>query len=290
MGTRVLEPPLTVRAVGSLCAPRKGVVVDASSRDGVSVTIALREPYEDLTFMTPLSQDRADRLVRFLAHDGDAIVLDIGCGWAELLLRVIGASPHASGIGIDLDVAAVEHGRVLARERGLSDRVTLLTEDAKTHAPDRSDAVICIGASQVWGPPVHDNQPLDYASALTALRAMVERGAHVVFGEGVWSRPPTVKAVAPLSGRPDELVPLAELVEIAVAHGFMPVAVHEASLDEWDEFESGYSACYARWLAEHGLDHVDAAEVQKRATRQREAYYGGYRGVLGMAYLCLVAV
>jgi hypothetical protein len=262
----------------------------ATLRDGNSVAIVLREPYEDLTFMTPLSEERADKLVAFLATGGDGIVVDIGCGWAELLLRVIGASPQASGIGVDLDVAAIEHGRVLARERGLGDRVTLLTEDAKTHAPDRADAVICIGASQIWGPPVQDNQPLDYPSALTALRAMVGRGSHVVFGEGVWSRPPTLKAVTPLSGRPDELVPLAELVEIAVAHGFMPVAVHEANLDEWDEFESGYSACYARWLAEHGLDHSDAAEVKERAARQREAYYGGYRGVLGMAYLCLVAV
>jgi Methyltransferase domain len=265
-------------------------VVDATSGDGVPVAIVLPEPYEDLTFMTPLSRDRADRLVRFLATDEDGIVLDIGCGWAELLLRVIDASPHASGIGVDLDVPAVEHGRVLARQRGLADRVTLLTEDAKTHAPERPDAVICIGASQIWGPPVEDNQPLDYPSALTALRAMVERGAHVVFGEGVWSSPPTVRAVTSLSGRPDELVSLAELIEMAVAHGFMPTAVHEASLDEWDEFESGYTACYARWIAEHGLDHVDAAEVQKRASRQRQAYFGGYRGVLGMAYLCLVAV
>jgi cyclopropane fatty-acyl-phospholipid synthase-like methyltransferase len=101
--------------------------------------------------MTPLSQDRADRLVRLLATDGDGIVLDIGCGWAELQLRVNAASQHDSGMGVDLDAAAVEHGRVLARERGLSDRVTLLTEDATTHAPDRVDAVICIGASQISG-------------------------------------------------------------------------------------------------------------------------------------------
>jgi hypothetical protein len=68
------------------------------------------------------------------------------------------------------------------------------------------------------------------------------------------------------------------------------VAVHEANLDEWDEFESGYSACYTGWLAEHEPDHADAAEVRELARRQRAAYYGGYRGVLGMAYLCLVAV
>lgn len=106
----------------------------------------------------------------------------------------------------------------------------------------------------------------------------------------MWSRPPTLAAAAPLSGRLYELVPLAELVDLAVSQGFMPVAVHEANLDEWDEFESGYSACWASWLAEHGADHPDADDVRASAARQRTAYFGGYRAVLGMAYLALRAV
>ena len=86
-----------------------------------------------------------------------------------------------------------------------------------------------------------------------------------MYGEGVWSRPPTTEAVAPLAGRLDELVALPDLVELAVAAGFMPVAVH-------------------------GPDHPDAAEVRARAERQRVGYLRGYRGILGMAYLALLAV
>lgn len=254
------------------------------------MTIVLREPFEDLTFMTPLSQDRAESLVCFLAADLDGTVLDIGCGWAELLLRVVAAAPNAHGIGVDNDEASIGHGRQLAQQRGLGDRVTLLLGDAKTTAPEHADAVICIGASQVWGPPIEAGQPLDYASALRAIRARVSRPTRVVYGEGVWSRPPTLAAVAPLSGRLDELVTLVELTELAVAEGFMPVAVQEASTDEWDEFESGYGACYAAWLAEHGPDHADADEVRNRAARQRAGYFGGYRGIMGLAYLSLVAV
>jgi hypothetical protein len=85
-------------------------------------------------------------------------------------------------------------------------------------------------------------------------------------------------------------VALAELVELAVAHGFAPLAVHEAGLDEWDEFETGFTARYAHWLAEHGPDHPDAHEVRDRAARRRRGYFGGYRGILGLAYLGLVAV
>jgi len=150
--------------------------------------------------------------------------------------------------------------------------------------------VICIGASQIWGPPVEAKQPLDYGSALTALRATVERGAHVVYGEGIWSRPPTPEAVAPLSGRRDELVALPELVELAVTHGFAPVAVHEASLDEWDVFESGYAAGWAVWLAEHNPTTPTQRRCACGPPASAPATSVGYRGIYGMAYLELLAV
>jgi SAM-dependent methyltransferase len=253
------------------------------------VPIELPPPHDDLAFMAPLSEARAGRLVDFLARDLRGTVLDVGCGWAELLLRVVEAAPGARGIGVDADSAAIAHGRRLAERRGLAGRVELRCADAAT-ATGPVEAVICVGASQVWGPPVAEGLPLDYAAALTALRALVPRGGRVLYGEGIWSRPPTAAAVAPLAGRFDEFVPLPELVELAVAHGFAPVAVHEATVDEWDGFESGFTARYARWLAEHGPDHPDADEVRARAARQRTGYLGGYRGVLGLAYLGLLAV
>lgn len=254
------------------------------------MSIDLRPPFADLTFMTPLSENRARRLVGFLASDLTGTVVDLGCGWAELLLRTVSAAPDAHGVGIDRDQASIAYGESLARNRGVAERVRLIVGDARTAAPDQVEAAICIGASQIWQPAADDAQPMDYAAALRALRALVPRGARVVYGEGVWSRPPTPDAVAPLAGRLDEFVTLAQLTELVVDHGFMPIAVHEANLDEWDEFESGYSACYAAWLAEHDPDDPDTAEVRNRAARQRAGYLAGYRGVLGMAYLALVAV
>ena len=70
----------------------------------------------------------------------------------------------------------------------------------------------------------------------------------------------------------------------------MPVSVEEASIDEWDEFESGFSARYARWLSDNGPDHANAPEVRASAAHQRDGYLRGYRGILGMAYLSLLAV
>jgi SAM-dependent methyltransferase len=250
----------------------------------------LDPPHHHLTFMTPLSEDRAAHMVAFLAEGLSGTVVDIGCGWAELLLRVVAAAPNCRGIGIDVNEVALAHGRALAERRALSDRVTLIHGDAATKAPAVAQAVICIGASQVWNPPSEVSLPLDYARALAAIRGTLRPGGRVVYGDGIWSRPPTNSAVAALGGRADEFVRLDQLVEIAVTAGFAPVAFHEADLREWDAFESGYSAGLAYWLSTHDAADPDESDVRGRAQRQRNAYLLGYRKILGMGYLQLVAV
>ena len=245
--------------------------------------------HHDLTFLSPLSEERAARLVTFLAAGDPSAVLDVGCGWGELLLRVLEAAPGATGTGLDLDEQALAAGRQAAERRGVAHRATFEARDARD-VHGTVDAVTCIGASQIWGPDAEESLPLDYAAALTALRALLRRGGRLVYGEGVWSRPPTPEAIAPLAGREDEYVALGRLVQLAEEHGFAVVAAHEAALDEWDAFESGFTAGYARWLAEHEPDDPDSAEVRRRAARQHAAYFSGYRGVLGLAYLQLVAV
>ncbi len=248
--------------------------------------------HDDLVFLSPLSEQRADRLVTWLAEGltAGATMLDIGCGWGELTLRVAAAAPQAHVVGVDLDEKSLDVARQRARERRVDDRSQFLLGDGAITGPYGVDALVAIGASQVWGPDVEEGQPLAYAAALGGIRDRVRRGARVVYGEGIWTRSPTPAATAPLSGRDDEFVSLAQLVDLAVAHGFAPVAVHEASLAEWDDFESGFSAALATWLATHDPDDPAAEEVRDRAKRQRDGYFRGYRGVLGMAYLQLLAV
>lgn len=246
---------------------------------------------DDLTFLSPLSPDRAATLVRWLVGElrPGGRVLDAGCGWGELAL-LVAAAPDVRVVGIDHDADSLTRARRRAADLGIEDRVDFLLGDAATTGPDRVDGLVAIGASQVWGPEVTRGLPLDYEAALTGIRSRVERGSPVVYGEAVWTRSPTPEATAPLSGRADEFVSLAALVDLAVRSGFAPVGVAEATPEEWDDFESGFTARYARWLATHEEDHPDAATVRSRAARQRDAYLRGYRGVLGMAYLRLVAV
>ena len=161
--------------------------------------------------------------------------------------------------------------------------------DARAISAGEVDALIVVGASQIWGPPVEDAQPLDYTAALTAMRAILKPGDRVVYGEAIWSAPPTPQAIAPLAGLVDEYLSLAALVELVEGHSFLVVDLGEASQEEWDEFESGFAARLVDEVACLPVNDPRRAEVAGALRGQRAAYLRGYRGILGFAWLCLIA-
>jgi SAM-dependent methyltransferase len=239
-----------------------------------------------LTFHGPLSESRADRLVARLAAGAPATVLDIGCGWGELMLRLLAAVPGARGIGLDLNEEDLARGRRNAELRGLADRVDFLAESATGTGRGPADVVLCLGAAQALSslePPGH------IPAALEALRGLVAPGGRVLFGDGFWERPPTEGELAAMwpGAHAGEFTDLAGLVDLAHEAGFRAAWIDPATLEEWDEFESGYRADVEEWLAAHG-DHPLAAQTRERADGHRARWLRGYRGVLGLAYLTLV--
>ncbi|MFI8369386.1 SAM-dependent methyltransferase [Streptomyces sp. NPDC085466] len=240
-----------------------------------------------LTFHGPLSEERAASLVRRIAGSGPADVLDIGCGWGELLLRILDAAPGAKGIGIDIEAEDLARGRALAAERGLADRVAFVEESARGSERGPVDAILCLGSSQALCDP---ELPHDPAEALRELRRLVRPGGLVVLGEGFWERTPTETELAAMwpGATAGDHFPLGGLVDLAIAAGFRPAWIETASRDEWEAFESGYRYDTELWLAAHP-DHPLAAETRERVDRQRSGWLNGYRGVLGIAYLTLVA-
>ncbi len=83
-----------------------------------------------LTFHGPSPSTAPAGLAERLARTGPATVLDIGCGWGELMLRVLEAVPGATGVGVDLKAEDLARGRRAAEERGLAGRVRFLEESA----------------------------------------------------------------------------------------------------------------------------------------------------------------
>jgi SAM-dependent methyltransferase len=241
-----------------------------------------------LTFHGPLSEARAARIVARLTANRPGSVLDIGCGWGELMLRILAAAPEATGTGLDMNADDLARGRASAQARGLGDRVTFVQGSGVKTSRGPADLVLCVGSSHA----VTDVEPPGHlASALAELRRLVSPGGRVLLGEGFWHRTPTESELAAMwpGTTAGEFGDLVGLVDQAVAAGFRPAWTETATLEEWEDFESGYQCDDEEWLATHG-GHPKAAQIRAEIDQHRSYWLRGYYDLLGQAYLTLVPV
>jgi SAM-dependent methyltransferase len=239
-----------------------------------------------LTFRGPLSEASAARLVGRLTRTRPATVLDLGCGWGELMLRILAAVPGAAGTGVDLSGADLARGRDSAVARGLASRVSFAEESAVGTARGPADLVLCGGASHALSDAELPQQTID---ALPALRRLVNPRGRVLFGECFWEHPPAPAEIAAMwpGITAENHYDLAGLTDRAVSAGFRPEWIETASLEEWDDFESGYMADVEEWLAGHP-GHPRAAGTRKKADDHLSIWLRGSRGCMGLAYLTLI--
>jgi cyclopropane fatty-acyl-phospholipid synthase-like methyltransferase len=227
--------------------------------------------YARMRWNTPLSVPHADRLLERLDVGRHDTVLDLGCGWGELLLRAV--AERGTGTGVDTDAGLLERGRAQAAARGLSERVAFVNARAEEWR-EPADRVLCIGAAHAWG---------GARRALPALARLVGPGGRVLFGDGVWASPPTEPA-RELFG--DDVLPAPELQRLIAASGWRILQRTLADLDEWDEFEEAWRAGREEWRLAHAGDPRAAAVAAELAERLTE-YVDVYRGVLGFSYFVL---
>jgi SAM-dependent methyltransferase len=239
-----------------------------------SVHALERATYARMRWNAPLSEAHATLLLdRLEVGDGD-LVLDLGCGWGELLMRAVaGGGSSTTGVGIDTNAELLERGRALAAERGLEPQVRFIRVLAEEWT-EPADRVLCVGASHAWG---------GSERALSALTDSVAPGGVLLFGDGCWERPPTGAAWGLFGG---SVRPLAEVVEHAVAAGWRTRHLSTADQLEWDEFESAWRAGREDWLRANPHD-PRAPSLRAELDARLIEYVRVYRGVLGFCYLIL---
>lgn len=233
-----------------------------------------------LTFHGPLSAEHADRLAAELAASGPETIADYGCGWGELLLRVLSAAPSARGLGIDIHGPDIARARENADRRGFAERAVFIEGHATDHV-SIADAVINCGAYHAFG---------SIPEALKALRGLVNPGGRVLFGAEIWDRTPTEQQLSAMwpGTTLGTCLFLPDVVDMAVETGFRPLRIETATLGEWDEFESGFAAGAEEWLLANP-DHPEAEQVRDRLDAHLSIWLRGHRDVMGFAYLILGA-
>ena len=230
--------------------------------------------YGELHWNTPLSLTHAALLGERMDLDDGMTLLDLGCGWGELLTRlVVQAGPSATGVGVDTDGGLLERGSRAAAERGLGERVRFVNAPASEWT-EPADRVLCIGAAHAWGATLE---------ALDALGEYVAPGGRVLFGDGCWEHQPTAAARAVFG---EAIRPLSEVVAHASDRGWRVLHLSTADQREWDDFESGWRRGRELWLAANP-EAPEAPSVWAELTERLTEYVSAYRGVLGFAYLVL---
>lgn len=229
-------------------------------------------------FNTPLSSDKADRLISLLDLRDNASVVDAGCGNGEFLIRVVEAwSCH--GTGIDIDAAAIQAARKSAAGRISDSQCMFLEGDMQCLQLDENtwDLAVCLGATHAFG-----EAEAAWQNTLQSLCRAVRPGGQLLMGEGYWKQRPDPEYVR-LIGEPVGVYRTHE-ENVAYAESLGLIALYAAvsSDDEWDHFEWSHRLKIER---EEGLSaHGTESDRLRRSRDWRNGYLRWGRDTMGFGF------
>lgn len=223
----------------------------------------------DHDIQNPTSADKIRQLGERLRLTSASHVLDIACGkGAPAIILATTFGCRITGVERAAEFAADARARVAAA--ALNDRVEIIEQDAAEFAlePEGYDVAMCLGASFIWD---------GLAGTLSALVPAARRGGHVVVGEPYWRRWPLPDGI-------DDggYVMLDETAARFAAAGLQLEALFDASLDDWDRYETPHWRALEEWLAANP-DDPDAPEFRRRHEQSRHEYLAWQRDLLGWA-------
>ena len=233
-----------------------------------------RWKYYDVTmrdhrFCNPLSSEKVDELIEVIRLAPGGRVLDIACGKAELLVRLV-ERRGVSAVGIDLSPYCVRDAREKVGARVPGADVTLLELDGAEFRDDPAsfDLTMCVGASWVFG---------GHAGTLRALAGFTRPGGLVLVGEPFLQRDlgPSVAGA--------ELESVSSHADNAAAGetlGLTLLYTLVSSDDDWDHYEGLRWQAAERYAVAHP-DDPDVPEILARTRAGRDRYLRWERDAVG---------
>jgi len=220
--------------------PRAVTVQDDVDVDDLAERFEIFEAlHHTMRICNPMSSEDLDRVVDLLyVRDGHR-VLDIACGYGELLIR-LAERADVVGTGIDLSPWMIRTAFTEASERVPDvDLRWELSEAKEAHADGEFDRVLCLGASWIW------------LGLNGTLRAMVQRtkpGGMVAIGD-MHTRPGVdPAAVAATHGRVDSLD---DQEALFARHGLEIIERVATEDSSWDDYLARTKLAASGWLDDH---------------------------------------
>ena len=230
--------------------------------------------HRDHDYCNPISAAKIERLLDLLPLDDSSRVLDLGCGRAELALRIIERF-GARVMAVDNSSLMLDAARERAEWTGALGRLHLDNVDiAEFQAdPETFHLSVMLGAGGIPG---------GMSGICRHLKSWTKSGGYVMIGEGYWERRAHPQYLALLGGDGEQYLNHAGNVQAGVEAGLIPMHAATASRDEWDEYEWKYCRSIERYSREHA-DDPDVPEMLERIRRWRDAYLRWGRDTLGFA-------
>jgi SAM-dependent methyltransferase len=231
--------------------------------------------HADHTVMNPLSEAKHAEVVERLCLPAGARLLDVACGKAELLCRIVERF-DVTGTGLDASPITIEAARQNVALRGLDGRIELLHMDGAEYEPDpgaKLDVASCVGASWVFG---------GHRGTLEAMGTMVQPGGLVLVGEPFWRAEPDPEYLKQTGQGADHYGTHASNVQTGVDLGLSFLYAAVSNCDDWDRYEGLQYQAAERSAVAHP-DDPDVEPLLRALHGNRDAYLKWGRDCLGWA-------
>jgi len=230
--------------------------------------------HRDHDYCNPISGAKIEKVLDLLPLGAASRVLDLGCGRAELALRIIERF-GSTVIAVDRSELMLDAARDRAQWTGALSKLHLDDSDIASYQadPETFHLTVMLGAGGIDG---------GIAGICNQLKTWTKIGGFILIGEGYWRRKPHSAYVAFLGGPVSQYLDHRGNVQAGVDAGLIPMHAATASPDEWDEYEWKYSRSIERYAAEQPGD-ADVPEMLKRSRRWRDGYLRWGRDTLGFA-------
>lgn len=186
--------------------------------------------HSTLSICSPLNQSDIEAASKEIGPLPNGRILEIGCGKAEILARLMEAT-NARGLGIDLPDSLADQLSPFATQQRNSNKLEVRFQDASefiAHSTDAFDAIVFSGASHAVG---------GLGQLPFVAKKLLKPKGWLILGELIWGDTPDSEFLKTLEMREDDLPKAADVPELFASAKMKNIFWHAVSNEQFFQYE-----------------------------------------------------